>query len=78
MDEKSLRALLDELPDEKEEITTDEWRNAAYDAQHRVEVLEFKLKKAKDNIELLINFIPDGWQMPLGWSLLVSQIKGEL
>ena len=48
----------------------------AYAAQHRVEVLEFKLKRANDNIDMLIAFVPDGWQMPLGWSVLVSQIKG--
>ena len=71
-DERSLRALFDELPDEEEEISADEWRKDAYDAQHKVEVLEFKLKKANDNIDMLINFIPDGWH------LLVSQIKGEL
>ena len=28
MDERSLRALLDELPDEEEGITADEWRIA--------------------------------------------------
>lgn len=27
------------------------------------------------NRDILINFIPDGWSMPLGYSKLVAQIK---
>jgi len=54
MDERSLRALLDSLPEEKEERGSKVWRKAAYNAQHRVEVLEFKLKKANDKIALLV------------------------
>lgn len=34
-----------------------------------------RLKEAESDIDMLINFIPNGWPMPLGWSVLVAQVK---
>jgi len=34
-----------------------------------------RLKEAESDINMLINFIPNGWPMPLGWSVLVAQVK---
>ena len=40
--------------------------------------LRANLKRAIDSIKLLIGFIPDGWEMPLGYSQVVAQVKEEL
>ena len=33
------------------------------------------LEELKEQIELLVCFIPEGWEMPLGWNQVVSQAK---
>ena len=37
-----------------------------------------KCEKLREMIDLLIGFIPDGWEMPLGWSAIVGQAKAIL
>lgn len=36
-----------------------------------------RLAVAEGNVEMLINFIPEGFPMPLGWTQLVKQVRGE-
>jgi hypothetical protein len=33
------------------------------------------MEELKEQIELLTEFIPDGWEMPLGWNQVVAQAK---
>jgi len=54
--------------------TPDEFRLLLKD----YEILRANLKRAIDSIKLLIGFIPDGWEMPLGYSQVVAQVKEEL
>ena len=44
-------------------VKADGWESIAVKLQHQ--------------INMLINFIPEGWAMPLGYSELVEEIKGE-
>ena len=43
----------------------------------KVKKAEFLLTIAelKKSIELLIDFVPQGWEMPLGWNLIVEQAR---
>jgi hypothetical protein len=37
--------------------------------------LETRIKKLEEGIALLIGFIPDDWEMPLGWNTCVAQAR---
>jgi hypothetical protein len=43
-----------------------------------IERLKVKLAEAREAINLLIGFIPEGWAMPLGWTQVVAQAKATL
>jgi len=95
MNEQSLQALLDSLPDDKTEWREDTLKNGLILANAKLgaiemllngeEVSDFMLSfgvvmrvaDALNQINLLINFIPEGWEMPLGWAELVKQIRGN-
>lgn len=32
-------------------------------------------RKRQKEFDMLLHFLPDGWQMPLGWNELIAQIK---
>lgn len=41
-----------------------------------VDALLKALDDARGKVDMLIDFIPEGWEMPLGWTQLVKQVKG--
>ena len=45
--------------------------------RNEVKALRSRLKVAEGKVEMLINFIPEGFPMPLGWMQLVKQVRGE-
>jgi hypothetical protein len=34
-----------------------------------------EIAELKDGLLMIINFIPEGWPMPLGWNIIVNQAK---
>ncbi len=42
------------------------------------ESLRAKVEKLDDALRLLIGFLPDGWEMPLGWNQVVAQAQEAL
>jgi hypothetical protein len=53
----------------------DEELTMAYD---QISEMNIELAEARKAIELLIEFIPDGWSMPLGYMQVVAQAKEAL
>ena len=47
------------------------------EVENEIATLRLKLEKAENNIRSLIDFFPDGWDVPLLFSQLVAQIKEE-
>ena len=41
--------------------------------KHHDQILELK-----EQVNMLIDFIPEGWEMPLGWNQIVGQIRGDI
>ena len=37
-----------------------------------------EVERMREVIEIMIQFIPDGWQMPLGWNQVVAQAREAL
>ena len=42
------------------------------------EILKAENKRLREIVWLLINFLPEGWEMPYGYSQLVAQSKAIL
>ena len=40
-----------------------------------VPLLKAEIKRLREGLELLVDFIPDGWEVPVGWTTLVSQVR---
>lgn len=40
--------------------------------------IEEERDRLREAVELLIGFIPEGWEMPLGWTQVVAQAKAAL
>jgi hypothetical protein len=40
-----------------------------------VKRIRTRIKELEGGINLLIGYIPNGWEMPLGWTYLVNQVK---
>ena len=55
------------------EIQRDDWKRE----WRLLNAAELKAEERIKELEMLINFVPDGWEMPLGWSDLVAQVRGE-
>jgi hypothetical protein len=43
-----------------------------------LKMIDDEATKLGDCIKMLIEFIPEGWEMPLGWSSLVEQARMEI
>jgi hypothetical protein len=56
----------------------DSLTTAKIEAEDMWAKLERQLAEARKEIELLIDFIPDGWSMPLGYAQVVVQAKEAL
>ena len=44
----------------------------------RIEELKAENKRLREALELMINFIPDGWEMPLCFNKVAQQVRQTL
>ena len=54
----------------------DDARGKEKAAIHFARMFEKERDDARGKVDMLIDFIPEGWEMPLGWTQLVKQVKG--
>jgi uncharacterized small protein (DUF1192 family) len=85
--DNALYAEIDRLKAENAVLTgdVDEWRRqwklmsaAEIKAEEEVAKLKAENKKLKSNIRMLIEFVPEGYAMPMGWCSLVQQVRGDV
>ena len=50
----------------------------AADFQEQIAALKAENKRMREALGLLINFIPDGWEVSLGYALVVAQAREAL
>ena len=77
--DNALYAEIDRLKAENAVLTgdVDEWRKQWLSLSEEVAKLKAENEKLKSNIRMLIEFVPDGFAMPMGWNELVQQVRKE-
>jgi regulator of replication initiation timing len=74
-----LYAEIDRLRADNAVLTEDidAWRKRWLSLSEEVAKLKAENEKLKSNIRMLIEFVPDGFAMPMGWNELVQQVRKE-